>query len=336
MSDRAWEILKELISINSPSGHEEKITTFIEDFLENLGYKIEKQEIGNIVVNPKADLWIMTHVDTIPPVANLQRRNSLVFGTGACDAKASVASILLFLEKVSKLKLGVALLVDEEEEGTGAKKIVKEYKKRLAIIMEPTSLKIADRHCGTLELEIDVKGEAAHASLPTQGINAIKQAMNMIKRIESLELPVDIAILRINGGGNIYAIPEECRIVIDFIIPPKLKVKDVEDAISRIIVQYGSYKILDRENPFFCSKEVCALIEKAMRESKLKIRYCRMPSWSDAVTLHKANWKVAVWGPGDLRVAHTKNEYVDIREVSKATNVLLKLNAIISKKTVKK
>ncbi len=328
MNDKAWEILKELVSISSPSGHEEKILTFIENFLENLGYKIEKQEVGNIILNPKADLWVVTHVDTIPPLVDLQRKNDLVFGTGACDAKASVTSILLFLEKVSELKLGVALLVDEEEEGKGAKKLVEEYKEKSAIVMEPTSLKIADRHCGTLELEINVKGEAAHASLPTQGTNAIEQAIKMIKRIESLDLPVDVAILKISGGSDIYAIPESCKITIDFIVPPKLKTKDVENSVTKIISQYGDYRILDKEEPFLCNKEICMLIENAMRDLGLKIRYCRMPSWTDAVTLHKANWKVAVWGPGNLSVAHTRNEHIRLEEVVKATNVLLKLNDI--------
>ena len=329
MSEEVAKILMELLAIKSPSGCESEILTYLENFLEELGYGVIRQPIGNIIINPKAKFWIVTHVDTIEPIAEIRREDTLIFGTGACDAKGSIASLLYFLKKVEDLGLAIAFVVDEEREGKGAKILAKKYKERMGIIMEPTMLRIADKHSGTLELEIEVRGKASHASLPSYGINAIEKAIEMLTQLKSLDLDAEISVYKIRGGSDTYAIPENCKVNLDLIIPPKLEVKVIEKNVLQVLRNYGNYKVVDKDEPFFCDKEVCELIEKAMRQLNLEVKYCTMPSWTDAATLHKANWKVAVWGPGDLKVAHTKNENISIDEIVKASKVLLKVNDLI-------
>ena len=124
---RIQKLLSKLIRIPSPSGEETTLLRFIETYLNRRGLSVERQIVTknryNIFVrggDPKQpSVLLNTHVaddgsavhtaaDSIPRRA----RGDIIYGRGSCDAKGSVAAMLLAFVAVRQLSRGKHVPVD--------------------------------------------------------------------------------------------------------------------------------------------------------------------------------------------------------------------------------
>jgi len=314
--------LRELVEIRSESGKEDRIIEYIVERLKDFDPLIfEKNNVKNVLINHDADLWIVTHIDTVPIKRKFEFDGVYAYGTGCCDAKASITAIILALEEIEDLKFGVALLSDEEEGGMGSKVIAEEFKSKRAIVMEPTELKIANRHYGSLEIDVEVFGESAHGAF--RGVNAIEKAIDLISSFRGY----DVLIQRIEGGSFDYVVPDRCFVRLDFLIPPEI---DLDEFKSEIInkLKGTKYSIVESSEGFL-SGEICRILEKAIERAGLNVEYTEMRSWTDAVNLKEQGWDVVVFGPGELHLCHTERERIRLDDVLKAKDVLIALNDVL-------
>lgn len=317
-------LLKKLVEIESPSGSEEEIKNFIEDFLESSGYEIVEGDYF-ISTKSRSELIVSTHLDTTAVKAPFSTDGVYAYGTGVCDAKASIAAILEAAEK--GVDFTIAFFCDEEEGGKGSMEFAEKWKHgRMVVVMEPTDLKIASRHCGNLDLAVEVRGVQSHGSLPEMGVNAIEKAFEVISELKKR---FKATPLKINGGNDDYVIPDYCRVELDVVIEPEVK---LEDALKEIefLKNYGDYEVSNAYDGFE-SKEVAKLLEQAVRAAGIDVEYTVMPSWTDALNL-KSRYDVVVWGPGELHLCHTVRERVRLKDVEIARDVLIKLNEVIKQK----
>ena len=49
MSDSAVDLLTRMLKIYSPSGKEEKISKFLADEMEKLGFRVHRDKVGNVI-----------------------------------------------------------------------------------------------------------------------------------------------------------------------------------------------------------------------------------------------------------------------------------------------
>jgi len=106
---RVVKLLRELVDIESVSGREDRLINYLTDLLYEFEPTIfEKYNTKNILINQNSDFWVVTHLDTLPIKRDFEFDGEYVYGTGCCDAKASIASIILALQEV-----------EEEGDGTG-------------------------------------------------------------------------------------------------------------------------------------------------------------------------------------------------------------------------
>jgi|Deesub1362B_J571_1020462.scaffolds.fasta_scaffold00051_49 acetylornithine deacetylase len=315
-------LLKKLCDIPSPSGREDIISSFIYDYLRDIGFKAIIKD-SNVIVNPDADFLISTHLDTVKKRMPFHFDGKTAYGTGVSDAKGSITSILLALREMDELKYTVAFFVEEEEGGNGSKTFCDSFSPKMAVVMEPTSLRIAKEHYGNIEVEIKTKGRSAHGSMPERGINAIEECFKTIKEIERLS-GIKPTILKIVGGGDDYCIPDYCTAVVDLLIPPY---KDVGVIYKRI--EQLELTVKEFCNGFVSGKSA-EMVERAMSNLGLDVKHTTMPSWTDAINLHSHGVDVVVWGPGDLSLCHTKDERVELREILLAKEVLKELNSVLN------
>jgi acetylornithine deacetylase len=322
---QAVNLLRKLVEIPSPSGHEDEIMDFLTGLIGDLGFDaiIQENEVKNIVVNPEASVWVVTHMDTVPIKSEFRFDGVYAYGTGVCDAKGSIAAILLALEKIDRLNLGIALFSDEEENGRGSRLFVKEYNPENAIVMEPTSLKIANSHYGSLEVVVKIAGVSAHGSLPEYGDNAIEKAISFVDEIKRVG---KFSIQEITGGSDEYVIPDFCKLRLDFVFPPDVKAAKLRDAIVQIAGKWNVEVEVVEEYDGFVDES--PILEKALRNSGIEVEYGEMPSWTDAINLKNVGCNVVVWGPGELAYCHTERERIAIDEIVKAANVIVNLNEI--------
>ncbi|MEM0302479.1 MAG: M20/M25/M40 family metallo-hydrolase [Archaeoglobaceae archaeon] len=310
-------LLKKLVEIQSVSGHEKELKNFVRDFLEEHGYEIFEHELF-IVANPKSDLIVATHLDTVSIKSEFRTDGIKAYGTGVADAKASISAMLQAASKGVDFTL--AFFCDEEVNGSGSKAFIELWNRgKFAVVMEPTSLKIAKKHLGCIEADLTFKGYPCHASMPESGVNAIHRALNAYQKLSE---KFRVSILKIDGGSWEYVIPEHCFMRLDFLLEPG----ELNEALEELKKVDAELKILESAEGFYSGK-VVELLAKAMELSGLKPEFSVMPSWTDAINLAK-KFDVVVWGPGELKDCHTNREFVDLIEIELAKNVLLKLNEI--------
>jgi len=319
----AVSLLEKLVNIESPSGREEEIASFLSSYLKKLGLRVKDDY--NVVANPEVDFWIVTHMDTVAPKAKFKFDGKYAYGTGVCDAKGSIAAILLALEKLKKPKFGVAFLRDEEETGMGSELFAREFSGK-AIVMEPTSLKIAIENYGVLEIDVKVKGKQAHGATPESGENAIRKAIEMIERLGTLH---NFTILKMKGGSDEYVIPDSCELRLDFLLKPKENVLELKKKVLDLTSMYGDVEVLEESEGFISDGEAKFMLEAAMKAAGLRVDYTVMPSWTDAINLRNAGWDVVVWGPGELVYCHTPLERIAIKEIEEASKVIVALNEVL-------
>ncbi len=324
---QALHLLKELCAIPSPSKKEDNLLFYISQYLESAGYSPLVHD-GNLIIESESGFYITTHLDSVRERAKFYFDGEFAYGTGVCDAKGSIVAILLSLLRIKNLNFGVALLSDEEDGGTGSKKFSMRYKPRMAVVMEPTSLRIANVHFGNVEVEIVTRTPEAHGSVHN-GENAVEKCLELFENIKR-SVAIKPNILRMEGGDEEYVIPSRCRLVLDFVVPEGFEASKIVDQISDIVssVDDAGVKVLELCEPFR-SLEVDRILAKSLSSSGITVEFSEMRSWTDGVNLKAVGCDVVVWGPGELELCHTSNERIEISEILKASRALIELNNLL-------
>ncbi len=209
-------LLADLVKMQSYSGQEGTLASFIMDWTYKHGIKAEKQN-GNVIITFVAHstkaLIFNAHMDTVkpgnknlwsfPPVgihAGVVKRGKL-YGLGASDVKAAIASFLSLAVQLQKspppLDVFIVFVTSEETDGSGSQSFIHYFQKKhainyqevAAIIGEPTDLKTVEiGHRGNIFLQITTQGDSGHGSQP-QNIktHAVMENIKAIEKITMLE-----------------------------------------------------------------------------------------------------------------------------------------------------
>jgi len=252
-------------------GREKRIASFIVDLLKKENIEVALQKVvegrSNVIAKIKGTdglptLLFNAHMDTVRPYGmknpyGAKIKDGKIWGRGAADMKAGLAGMiytLIILKRAGiKLKGNLILsgVIGEENVSEGTQHLIgKNLKCDMAIVGEPTDLKIVTAHKGIEWLEITVKGKAAHAGMPEKGINAIVNAARLICALEEKLIPElssqhrkfhplvgfpTFNIGKIRGGIRNSVVPNICKIQLDRRTIPGEKVEDILGEIQKII-----------------------------------------------------------------------------------------------------
>lgn len=317
-------LIETLTKIKSQYGNEKDISDFIFNYLKALGYNPIREEL-NVLVNPDAEFIVSTHIDTFRFIAPFYSDGVYAYGTGVCDAKASVCAILDALERIGQnLNFGVAFFYDEEKGGKGSEIFSEKYRPKMAVVMEPTDLAIANLHFGGIELTAKFYGKSAHGATVLYGDNAIEKCIEAINKLKKID-HITCSVQYIKGGDiDDFSVPDFCETRIEIIF--KGSSAEILSKVKDIIPDAHITDVFDS----FVSGKSAQILKEAVEKAGYEVRFSEMPSWTDAVNLHKSGCDVVVFGPGELHLCHTKEERVKIEDIRKASDVLVKLNEIVS------
>src|SRR5262249_20227030 len=125
----------------------------------------------------------------------LHRKGDRLYGRGTCDMKSFIAIALAavpnFAEASLRRPIHLALSYDEELGCLGAPNMLRDViehlpRPALAIVGEPTSMRLANRHKGSIALRAVFTGRDGHSSAPHRGVNAIAYANEFINFLEKM------------------------------------------------------------------------------------------------------------------------------------------------------
>ncbi|RMF91642.1 MAG: M20 family peptidase [Nitrospinota bacterium] len=350
MEQQVIEELTRLVAMQSESGQEEAILAYLESRLRSLGFPPVRQPVAagryNLIWTPTSppSLLFTAHVDTVPlwehtHLAQPRLDGGRLYGRGSVDIKAGIAAILLALETVRSEgispRFAVAFTVDEEQQGLGSRALPEMVQAGGAVVLEPTGLKICPAEAGSIEVRITIRGKAVHGSVFERGHNPILQAASLIESFKGLrflqaEHPLIGAggfnVMGIKGGGEALLVPERCELAVDFRLLPGQDVEEAKQELRQLLDQENiTTEFIDVSLPFELSTEepVVQVLQRAYQKALGRPPLLGgMPSWTDAEYLLAGGIPSVVFGPGDLAVAHTAWEHVEIQSVVDTVKVL--------------
>jgi acetylornithine deacetylase len=354
-------LLKEMLDLYSPSGKEEEILEFTEGYLGRHGLPVIKQKVDqhrfNLLVLPedphKVSLCFIGHLDTVAAYDlaefGFRQEGESVYGVGSADMKSGCAAMIETFTVLAERgsippTVGLALVVGEEEDNSGAHALVNEYHFPWAIIGEPTDLAPCLGHFGYLEVLLRTQGRRAHPAVQKQGQNAI---MGMLQLLLSV---TEFATLK--QGGLVYNIrdlsvlplgffvPESCEAWLDLHMPPDYGIDGLKTELEALAAACSrKTPLLETELSFEENqagyrippeKPVVKTLKQVYDSLSLAWEPADFRSHSDANILWTAGIAPIILGPGRLEEAHTPDESVSFAQVLEASRIYLSLAAAMS------
>ena len=249
-------------------------------------------------------------------------------GRGAYDMKGGLAAMMCALQDLAaqdRVRVKFVCVPDEESEEIDARTsdaLVKAgHGGDFAITGEPTNLHVGVQAKGVLAIRVIVFGTAAHGSTPWLGDNAVLKAIEVFRRIESMEFTLESSELfdrpsinlgRIMGGDAPNKVPEECVMDVDIRYLPEqdpgellARIRAIPDVhVARAFIWPPAR--VPRSNPY-----VVALSEAAHRLTGGESMSVGRDGASDAVAFLKAGIPAVEFGPSGGG-HHGPDEWVSI------------------------
>ena len=335
---------------------EKHIDAFVQQIDEthaNIIAKLEGKSSETVVWNG--------HLDTVP-YGNTEEwntdpsipveKNGRIYARGASDMKSGLAAMVYLLGEIGEsgekpeqtiLFLGTC---DEEKSGLGAEKILEEIdlsSGSLLLIGEPTGCKLGVAQKGCIWAQLNISGKTSHGAYPEEGYNAVEYGMKIVCRIKKWVTEYEHRVLgtataqvtMIQGGIAPNMTPDFAEILLDIRTVPGISAEDVEKKIKKICWEEveetnGEVKFEVRiknarraiemaEEERWIKEFKAYLKQNGAETEEIGINY-----FTDASILTKKESEIPVllFGPGEPRLAHKPNEFVELEKYEKYIEIL--------------
>jgi acetylornithine deacetylase len=316
-------LTRQLVDIESVSGNEGPVGDWLYAELSRLGYQARKMPVegerSNVFAvsaqRPHPAIVFSTHMDTVPPFISSSEDATRVYGRGSCDAKGIIAAQIAAAERLRQeaIEVGLLFLVGEERDSRGAKVANQQAPGNQFLINgEPTENRIAAASKGALRVEVIAQGRMAHSAYPELGESAIDKLLEVLRRLQAIELPVEagigpttLNIGLIEGGRAPNVIADHARAQLLY------RLVGPSTGLRQQIAQAGA--------------------GLATVEFSLEIPFVRLRTLDGLPTMVAAftsdipaltNWgEPLLLGPGSIHVAHTEAEYIEKKQLREAVDL---------------
>lgn len=342
ISHKATELLKQLISVQSYSGEEDKTAVIIFDYLSSQGFTVLRKQHNvwawagkkdtskpTVLLNSHHDTVKATSKWTYDPFSPTLKEGKLI-GLGSNDAGGPLVSLLHVFIELSKQEQPYNLVflgsAEEESSGKNGVPIVLDELGEidLGVVGEPTSMDMAIAERGLVVLDCIAHGKSGHAARG-EGENAIYKALKDIEWFRKFEFEkisevlgkINMTVTQIEAGTQHNVVPDECRFVVD--VRPNEHYSNSE--VVEIIKEHVDCEVNPRSLNLNASgiDEHHPIVKKG---KDLGIKIYGSQTMSDQVHM---SFPCIKMGPGDTRRSHTADEFIYLDEIEQGITVYLKL-----------
>ena len=367
------QLLRDMIAIpsvnpmraNSGEFVEKGMANFIETMLTRARIDCKRQKVAEgrdnvigIVHSTGTDrngLMLNSHMDTVP-IDNMSIKpfdpvisDACVFGRGSCDAKASIAAMLVAVINYANqperpAPVVFAAMADEEFAFSGSWKLIEDsWPVSACVVGEPTQLRRVIAHKGIVRWRINIHGLSAHGATPELGRNAVYAAARVALGLEDFGQQMakqkphpllghsTLNVGKVVGGHAVNIVPDKCVLEVECRLLPgedgQQKLRDCEQFLRE---RLNGSAHLDFEEPYLLdppletapdARIVASLARSQQEVLEFEKEMAGANYGTDGSKLSRAGIQTVVCGPGNIAQAHTANEFVEIEQVELATRM---------------
>ncbi|MFF3024183.1 peptidase [Gottfriedia sp. NPDC057948] len=311
---------------------------------------------GHIDVVPEGNIQQWTY----PPYGANVVDNKL-YGRGATDMKGGNVALILAIEAIKgsgiTLKGNVYFqsVIEEESGGAGTlATILRGYTADGVIIPEPTNMKFFIKQQGSMWFRLKVKGKVAHGGTRYEGVSAIEKSVLIIQQIQKLEqlrneriadplydgvpIPIPINIGTIHGGTWPSSVSDLVTLEGRFGVAPNERLEDAKIEFENWIDNIKNLDDWFVENPveveWFGARWVPGTVE-ADSELVQTLQRNYLETMKQNPVVEAAPWgtdgglftqilniPMIVFGPGETKVAHYPDEFIDLDQMFLAAEII--------------
>ncbi|HVV70272.1 MAG TPA: M20/M25/M40 family metallo-hydrolase, partial [Verrucomicrobiae bacterium] len=355
------KLLRELIALPSvnpaflpagdPRSGEERVAEFLAATAARAGLDVTLQS----VLPGRPNLWaqltpsgkvkkrvlLAPHLDTVIASEvqfHPQKKHGRLYGRGACDTKGSVAAMLCALgelassrQRPTETEIIFLGLIDEEDGQAGSRAIARSgLKADLAIVGEPTCLRVVTAHKGSIWMRLETRGKSAHGSRPELGRNAVLEMARIVTLLETeyaaqlarkrhpLLGTATVSVGTICGGAQANIVPDQCTISVDRRTLPGESQAGVWRETQALLRQAGLRARLADDKQAPClpleTDPALPLVAQFLRTTGQR-RAAGVNYFCDAAVLAGAGIPSVAFGPGDIAQAHTADEWISLKSL---------------------
>jgi len=312
---------------------------------------------GHIDVVPAGDLDKWEHGPYSGKILN-----GKLYGRGTTDMKGGNVATLIALETI--INLGIKLkgdviyqsVIEEETGGAGTiSAIQRGYTADIAIIPEPSEMKIFPKQQGSLWFKINVQGISAHGGTRYEGVNAIEKGIIIFNQLLELEdrrnerylqqelykdnpIPIPINIGQFNGGIFPSSVPEEVVIQGRYGVGPdetiteaKAEFQQMLDDLVKVDGWFEKYPATVKWEGIHLpsggsdiNHPMLKILENNFKKIENEKPLSAGSVWgTDGGLLTKyGNIPSIIFGPGTTSMAHFTDEYIELDKLFRTAEII--------------
>ena len=320
-----FALTRKLIDIESITGNEAAVGRYLHQVLNSRGWdarllEVERERFNVLAVPPGTNpqIYLSTHMDTVPPFIPSSEDDGRIWGRGSCDAKGIIAAQIAAAEKLrgSGIKAGLLFLVGEERDSLGAK-MANDYPERGRFLIngEPTENRLAVASKGALRVEVVARGRMAHSAYPELGDSAIDKLVTALHRLREIPMPstegigpTTMNVGVIEGGRAPNVIPDYARAQLLYrLVGPS---EDLKKSITRAVAPADAEFVLEIPFQRFRTLDGIPTMVAAFTTD-----IPALSNWGEPLLL----------GPGSIHVAHTEREHVEKKQLRDAVDLYVRI-----------
>jgi succinyl-diaminopimelate desuccinylase len=346
--DDLTALLLDLCSMPCVTGEEGPIADWLADRYASRGDVVIRVGHSLVVAPPEDEgddrptVLLVGHTDVVPPTPDdIEPRieGDLLVGRGASDMKSGLAVAMDAFED-DRLRKGAYRLVLVAYAGEEGPHEANELQSvldavpgladaSLAIVLEPTDLRVQLGCMGALHAEVTIEGQAAHSARPWQGDNALTKAGAWLASWRD-RLPQDVEVdgltyrevtsptqARTDNARNV--IPGSFVVNVNYRFAPDKSLDQAEVVLRGAIGDIGPVAVTDRA-PACPPARTAPAVEAFIAAADAEV--APQQSWTDVARFAQAGVPALNYGPGVPSQSHQRGEHVPIANLAPAREAL--------------